>query len=213
MRLTLLSDGSTDQALLHVIDWLLRQRSMSVFESAWADLRRLPRPPSKLAGRVMATMDLYPCDLLVIHRDAEREALEKRVEEIGEATRSLDVAVVCLVPVRMQEAWFLFDEAAIRLAAGCPSGRMPLDLPPLKSVESVPDPKKVLFQALTVASNLSGRRRKQLRPDVRRVAALINDFSPLRRLQAFKAFEEDLCAALRRLGMLRTTPPPPLCSD
>lgn len=203
MRLTLLSDGSTDQALLPIIDWLLQERSMVAFESVWADLRRLRRPPSKLADRVTATMDLYPCDLLIIHRDAERETIEKRVEEIDAATRSLAIAVVRLVPIRMQEAWFLFDEAAIRSAAGCPSGRTPLDLPPLKSVEAVPDPKKVLFQALEVASNLSGRRRKQFRPDVRRVAALINDFSPLRRLLAFKAFEEDLCAALRRLEMLR----------
>jgi hypothetical protein len=203
MRLALLSDGSSDQALLPVIAWLLGQWSTVVFESVWADLRSLPRPPSKLAARVTAAIDLYPCDLLVIHRDAEREPLEKRVEEIDEATRSLHVAVVRLVPVRMQEAWFLFDEAAIRSAAGCPSGQMSLELPPLKSVEAAADPKKTLFQALTVASNLSGRRRKQFRPDVRRVASLISDFSPLRRLPAFKAFERDLCAALHRLGMLR----------
>jgi hypothetical protein len=208
MRLALLSDGSTDQALLSIIEWLLAQWSTVAFESVWADLRNLPRPPSKLAGRVTAALDLYPCDLLVIHRDAEREAIEKRVEEIDEATRALGVAVVRLVPVRMQEAWFLFDESAIRSAAGCPSGRAPLELPPLKTVEALPDPKKALFQALTVASNLSGRRRKQFRPDVRRVAALISDFSPLRRLPAFNAFERDLCVALRGLGMLRPDAPP-----
>lgn len=204
MRLTLLTDGSTDQALLPVINWLLTQRSTVAFESEWADLRRLPRPPTKLAGRVAAAMTLYPCDLLIVHRDAEREPLEKRVEEIDEAVRSLPIAVVRLVPVRMQEAWFLFDEKAIRLAAGCPSGRTLLDLPSLKNVEAIPDPKKLLLQALKDASNLSGRRLKHLRLDVRRVAALIDDFSPLRWLSSFQEFEDDLCRALRRLDVLRT---------
>jgi hypothetical protein len=76
-------------------------------------------------------------------------------------------------------------------------------LPALKSVESVPDPKDVLHEALRVASNLSGRRRKQIHPDIRRIADLIDDFAPLCAVPSFRAFEESLRDALRALGLLR----------
>jgi hypothetical protein len=203
-RLTLLSDGPTDQALLPIVRWLLDQHSTTPFEQNWADLRRLPRRPVKLAARVEAALDLYPCDLLVVHRDAEREPAENRLREIAEATRDRAMPVVCAVPVRMTEAWLLFDEAAIRRAAGCPNGTMPLNRPALKNVESLPDPKEVLHEALKVASNLSGRRRKQLQPDIRRLADLIDDFAPLRGVPSFRAFEGSLRDALHRLGLQRS---------
>jgi hypothetical protein len=152
---------------------------------------------------VEAALDLYPCDLLVVHRDAEREPAENRLREIAEATRDLNIPVVCAVPVRMTEAWLVFDEAAIRRTAGCPNGTMPLGLPRLKNAESIPDPKEVLHDALKVASSLSGRRLKELRPDVRRLADLIDDFAPLRGVPSFRAFEESLRDALHRLGRLK----------
>jgi hypothetical protein len=109
----------------------------------------------------------------------------------------------------MTEAWFLFDEPAIRRAAGCPNGDMDLRLPPLKSVESMPDPKALLLETLRTASNLSGRRLKKFEPDRLRLANLIDDFSPLRALQAFCAVEEHLRSALLGLGLLRTDSQPP----
>jgi hypothetical protein len=157
----------------------------------------------KLAGRVVAALDLYPCELLVVHRDAEREPPENRLREIAEATHGRPMPIVRAVPVRMTEAWLLFDEPAIRRAAGCPNGKMPLNLPALKSVESVPDPKDVLHEALRVASNLSGRRRKQIHPDIRRIADLVDDYAPLRSVASFRAFEESLRDALRELALLR----------
>ena len=202
-RLTLVSDGSTDQALLPVLRWLLQRRSTMLFEQNWADLRQLRRPPVKLRDRVRAALDLYPCDLLIVHRDAEGEPSEKRLQEIEAATAQCDMPVVSVVPVRMTEAWLLFDEAAIRRAAGCPNGTMPLNLPVLRKVESLPKPKDMLHEALETASNLPGRRRKQFQPDIRRLADLIDDFGPLRKVASFVAFEESLCAALGRLNLLR----------
>jgi hypothetical protein len=203
MRLTLLSDGPTDQALLPILRWLIREHSTHPFEQNWADLRRLHARPVKLAGKVRAALDLYPCDVLVVHRDAEKEPAENRLAEIAAATGDLALPIVCAVPVRMTEAWLLFDEPAIRRAAGCPNGKTPLDLPPLKTAEELPHPKAVLHEAIVSASNLSGRRRKQLQPDIRRLADLIDDFAPLRRLPSFCAFERSLREALDALGLLR----------
>lgn len=102
--------------------------------------------------------------------------------------------MVCVVPVRMQEAWFLFDEAAIRTAAGNPNGRGALDLPSLKDVERLPDPKARLEDLMREASGLSGQRRRRVRVArySYRIPELIEDFSPLRLLPAFQRLEASI---------------------
>jgi len=137
LRYTLLTDGSADQALMPILTWLLKQNGVKrAIQPAWADLRQLPRPPKPLHERIAVSMELYPCDLLFVHRDAEKIPLDNRVSEIQQAlsrasTRSKDLVppTVCVVPVRMQEAWLLFDETALRKAAGNPNGTQKLNLP------------------------------------------------------------------------------------
>ncbi|MHC5672431.1 hypothetical protein [Nostoc sp.] len=198
---TLLSDGSSDKALMPILTWLLRAHQVEcAIQSNWADLRRLPKPPKKLLPRIINSLELYPCDLLFIHRDAEREPREKRITEILEA---LEEAVkkpvvvpphICVIPVRMQEAWLLFDEAALRKAAGNPSGRQALQLPDICRLEQLPDPKDILYGLLCEASGLTGRRLKQFSVNerVHRLAELIDDFSPLRALSAFQLLETEI---------------------
>lgn len=199
MRLTLLTDGASDRVLIPVMRWIAAQQAGPAPTMNWADLRTLSRPPKRLAERIACALQLHPCDLLVVHRDAEREAPEVRFREIEEATVSVDVAIVAAVPVRMIEAWLLFDESAIRLAAGNPNGTTPLELPGLPRAESVPDPKLLLRDAMLQASGLSGRRRSAFRPDLHRLADLIDDFGPLRALPSFSIFERQLGEALDSL--------------
>ncbi len=88
----------------------------------------------------------------------------------------------------MTEAWLLFDESAIRLASGNPNGKVPLKIPHISRLEDQPDPKQLLHELLTAASELSGRRRKSFDPKAgtRSIARLLDDFSPLRKLSAFR---------------------------
>jgi hypothetical protein len=82
-RLTLLTDGISDRALIPPITWLLHEKLPRVpIQIQWADLARLPRPPKELDGKIKAALDLYPCDVLLVHRDAEGESRNKRVGEI-----------------------------------------------------------------------------------------------------------------------------------
>lgn len=158
-----------------------------------------------MSQRIRAALDLYPCDLLFVHRDAEGEDREHRVAEIRHHLGELEgQTAVCVVPVRMQEAWFLFDERAIRLAADNPAGRVPLSLPPLDRVEASPDPKSVLFALLQDASGLRPGRKRSFDPGLRlhRLAELIEDDSPLRQLPAFRAVEQDLSIVLVERGWL-----------
>lgn len=202
LRFTLLGEGSSDQALLPILRWLLVEHLPEVaLESAWADLGRLARPPRTLGERIARTLELFPCDLLFVHRDADRESpATRRTEIVAAATVAFESAggpapsirQVPVVPVRMSEAWLLFDEAALRRAAGNPNGRVAISLPSIGSLEAIPDPKRLLRDLILTASELTGRRRDKLRPSAARVAGLIDDFSPLRALSAFRALEADV---------------------
>jgi hypothetical protein len=212
LRYTLISDGSSDQALLPILNWLLREHGIrSAIDPVWADLRQLPRPPKKLVEKILRGIDLYPCDLLFIHRDAENQTRQRRVEEIQQAVRQAVRTVnlfppqICVIPVRMQEAWLLFDEEAIRRSAGNPDGNQSLELPDFAHIESLADPKSALHDLLKQASGLTGRKLKQF-PVNRRVYRLVQeveDFSALRQLSAFQALEADLRTLIEAQGWNR----------
>jgi hypothetical protein len=200
LHFTLVTDGPTDAVLRHPLRWLLIENGVvRPIEVVWADLRPLPKPPTQLVDKIRSALDLYPCDLIFVHRDAERESSEKRISEIrhsiGPVSSNLFLRPhVCVVPVRMTEAWFLFDEAKIRRAAGNPAGNSKLALPPISKIESLPDPKETLRELFVQATELPPRRLKKFRPDqaVHRLAELIEDYSPLRQLPAFRRLEEEV---------------------
>lgn len=198
LRYTLLGEGSSDQALIPILNWLLYQHlPRHALRPAWVDLGRLPRRPGTLAERITMSLRVYPCDLLFVHRDADREPRAARVLEIRQAVAAATAGealppVVAVVPVRMMEAWLLCDEPALRRAAGNPNGRQPLDLPRIRELEDVHDPKAALRDLWLAASGLSGRRRRTVRVSAERVASLIDDFTPLRELSAFRDLEQDL---------------------
>jgi hypothetical protein len=118
------------------------------------------------------------------------------VAEIQEAIANITLSEphVCVVPVRMQEAWMLIDEAAIRSAAGNPNGSVTLRLPRLQEIEGLADPKNLLHELLRNASELTGRRLKKFSAsaNAHRVAELVDDWQPLRKLSAFVEFEREL---------------------
>ena len=208
LRYTLLADGSSDRALLPILTWLLRRYCGAIpIEAEFADLRRLPSPPKKLSERINWSVELYPCDLLFVHRDAESAPIEKREAEVHKALKESSVEdsvrVVCVVPVRMQEAWLLIDETALRRAAGNPNGTQSLDMPDVQRLEELADPKQLIRELLRQASGLRGRRLKRFswRSSAHRVAEMIDDFSPLYGLAAFQR----LAAEVKRVATTRQT--------
>jgi len=210
LRFTLVSDGSSDKALLPVLSWLLEtNRPDWLIHPDWADLRRLPRPPRDLTERIARAVELYPCDLLFVHRDAENQSRASRVAEIesayAHASEQIDAerrpALVCAVPVRMLEAWLLIEEGTLRWAAENPKGRMAIELPAVRVLEDMADPKLRLHNLLVTASGLSGRRLKRfnVHSAIHRVADRIEDYSPLRSLPAFRELEQELMGCLASL--------------
>jgi hypothetical protein len=171
-------------------------------EGVRAEFWRLPEPPRSLEDRILKGIELFPCEALFIHRDAENESpilrdLQIRAAVLEAAKKGCPIPAVAIVPVRMLEAWLIFDERAIRQAAGNPNGTTPLNLPALKRMEDRPYPKDDLRDALKTASELAGRRLKKFNTAQAfwRVVDFLEDFSPLRQLPAFVAFESAVRSA------------------
>jgi len=205
---SLLADGPSDSALTPILVWVMQQQlPRIVVHCEWADLRRLRPEPRNLADRIIAAINWYPCQVLFIHRDAENQSPDRRYEEIEEAVRAagdngLRLPYICVVPVRMMEAWLLLDEVAIRRASGNPNDDVPLALPPPPRVEDISDPKQLLHAVLRTASGLRGRRLRKFREEhcVTLVTSHMRDFACLRILPAFQRLERDVRRVARHLN-------------
>jgi len=199
LKYTLIADGTSDRTLLRIISWCLNDLYPKLAtEKNFADFRQLPTPPKTILQKVKQTQRYYPYDILFIHRDAEssnNNMVDKRIgqikSEIGEAEFE---STVCIVPVRMMETWLLISDEAIKRAAGNRSFNQPMGLPAVKALYKVKNPKILLHTLLQTASGLKGRRLSAFNPNyaVHLVAEYIEDYSPLRQLEAFNAFELDL---------------------
>ena len=208
LTFTLLSDGSSDRCLLPIVRWAIDQALQDYsYQQApqWADLRSLPNPPRSLTDRIRLAVELFPCQLLIVHRDAEKQEAALREQEIEAALAALtEISLpptVKIIPIRMQETWLLIEEQAIREAAGNPHGEVRLNLPKIARLEDLAEPKQALHEALLTASELSGRRLRNFSPHARtyQIAEFITDFQPLRKLAGFQTFEADIRRALEQL--------------
>ena len=206
LTFTLLSDGSSDKVLTKILTWIIKQHLSDVPVLAkFGDLRRIPNPPKKLEERIQAALEYYACDILFVHRDAEKHSLEVRKHEISEAWQRIEsvnskIYMVAVVPVRMTEAWLLFDEESIKIAAGNPNYHDDLSLPSLQHIEKLPNPKADLYELIKKASNLHGRKLGKLKTS-QRVHVLVDniaDFSPLRNLPAFQKLEDEIKNVLNK---------------
>jgi hypothetical protein len=151
---------------------------------------------AKRRGPVGAFLASYETSAMLtfVHRDAEGLSRDHRRREFEGVDRK---DVVPVIPVRMTEAWMLIDGPAIAQAADRPGALV--QLPPIASLEDLNNPKQMLEDLLMrAAGELGIRRRKRFRASLvdRRVnvASLIEDYSPLERLVAFRQFQLELAA-------------------
>src|SRR5262249_43152108 len=109
LRITLLGDGSSDRCLLMHILWIIEKNlaSETIVEHTFVSTPR-ERGGRGLKSRIQASLREAPCDILFVHRDAERDSLEIRTTEIQLALCDIEKNSVPIVPVRMTEAWLLF---------------------------------------------------------------------------------------------------------
>jgi hypothetical protein len=202
IRYTLISDGSSDSTLLEVIKWLFNDIYPTLSANGGVcDFGRFPNPPRNgdVAQRVRTAMQISPYDICFYHRDAEsidvEASLSRRTSEIKDVlSEEVKNVVVCVIPVKMMESWLLIDREAIKKAASNRNYDGNLDLPRLNRLESHQTPKDTLHNLLRQATNNNKRRLKNFKVDraVHLVAEYIEDYSPLRELEAFRVFEAEM---------------------
>ena len=200
IRYTLLADGTSDAVLMPIVDWLIEQHApdrgvLSQFA------RGLGKVGLDLCSRIPAALELFPCDIMFIHRDGETQTYDSRRTEIVSACANINQKYVPLIPIRMMEAWLFSDEGAIRAAAGNRNGTMDLMLPSKKQWENLPDPKKLLSETLTTASGKTGRSLRKFNPEQQRhrITELTKNFSALRGIPSFDSFESALIEQLKSI--------------
>lgn len=188
---TLITDGSSDKLLAPLIELLLSAHTELAYQVVCAE--GLPPLSSGLSARINSALQLFPCDFLLVHRDDEGVGTTVRQQEIESewAGSQKTATLICVIPVRMSEAWLIANETPIRAAVGNPNGVDSLDLPATKNIESLPDPKAILFAALKAASGLNSTRKRSFKPHQyrHRVSELTDDLVPLRKLSSFRHLE------------------------
>ncbi|QPQ82404.1 hypothetical protein I6H08_13890 [Burkholderia gladioli] len=192
IRYTLLADGSSDGVLLPIIRWVIESNFPEIEMEGQLAGPGIPPAKAGLPKRAQAATALYECDVLFVHRDAERDGYALRRVQLDEELAALRQSWVAVIPVRMTEAWLLGNERAIRTAAGNPNGNTRLTIPLRQRWETLPDPKADLFRLLHTAANRPKRRPINEGQCRMRVAELTTDYSHLRELPSFDAFEADV---------------------
>lgn len=197
---TLVADGSSDRALKPILELLFNEHCAVPYRINFAQGLTTG---AGLGDRLQKAIYDFPCELLLVHRDAEGAEANQREVEIHSALANLVFvpAAVCVVPVRMTEAWLLMDERAIRAAVGNPNGAEDLHLPQKNRVEKI-DAKDALMKAIQAASGLGHRRLRRFAPDQfrHRVAELMDDLRLLRGLPSFCKLETTLAQQLRQIA-------------
>lgn len=199
IKLTLIPDGSSDTCLLEIIKWTLNDLyPRRVFEIDAADFTGLRNPPKTLEKKIKFANNFFPCDILVIHRDAEKtdkSIIEERRKEIIKAIQdNKKLIFVCIIPITMMETWLLIEVNALKKGAGNRNYTKQILLPPIGKLETLRNSKETLHKLLQDISGLKGRNldKFNVHTAVHIVAENIKDFTPLRSLDAFKIFEAEL---------------------
>ncbi len=199
----MLADGSSDEPLGRHIAALAHRHDVTLDVVA-PEFARMDTPPGRAVEARLVRMLAIDSDfdVLIVHRDAERQTVDDRLAEIRAALQSaaLEWHLVPVIPVRMTEAWLLLDESAIRLVAGRPTGTEPLNLPSVAQVEAEPHPKSCLQEVLATASGLSGRRLRKFKRDFpahrRQLLERLDRDGAVRSLGAWQALEDDVLRAM-----------------
>jgi hypothetical protein len=190
----LLGEGNTDAVLLSIIDWLITEHTQADFTGNFLAIR------GTTSYRIQAGRKAYPdSDVIFIHRDADKAGYGARYAEIEHEIGKME-GYIPVIPVRETEAWLLFDEQALRAAAGNPYGRTHLDLPDIAQLERLTDPKQTLNRLLNEATGKSHKRQRES-DMMLYMPNHITDYRPLRALAAFKELEthiQDWVATLPR---------------
>jgi len=82
-----------------------------------------------------------------------------------------------------------------------------LELPKIRDIEAIADPKGILNEKLIIASGRVGRRLRKfnISHSVTLIAEYIEDFTPLRKLRAFQELESDIQNIITKINEINSS--------
>lgn len=207
IHFVLVGEGTSDDGLIPHLENLCIHLGADEVTGTGVDFRRLGQAIGhSLQAKLGAAIQLEPdANLYFLHRDADSPDPAPRYAEIANAVEAVELTQewVALIPVQETEAWLLLDEAAIRMVARKPRGRVTLNLPRASQVESVASPKERLQEILVAASEASGRRLEKFRRDFPSQRRILLQRLPvggrLAEVNSWVRLQSDLAAAIAKL--------------
>lgn len=215
-------EGRTDERFLPVliqreVESILLRNGLKTTDVLEPILVEPSSPYETNAERILQlAQDTAGFHMLVVHADADylsaERALAERFEPGLELVQQFKLAggsvcehVIPIIPIQMIEAWMIADVSTLREVIGTRVAASELGLPQHpRQVESVPEPKRLLLQA--VAQALSDRPRRRRNPQ--RELAILQEplagqirLEELRRVPAFQEFEIAVHNALRAMQL------------
>lgn len=178
----LYTEGPTDEKFLPIIiqrtiqQILIKRGRMTVDILEPILLRRLVDHKSygTQAERILRAARLAAgYHTLIIHADADHASSQKALTEriqpglelVQQSQDRVCGQVLPLIPIRMTEAWMLADPATLQDVIGTNVLPQTLGLPErAEQVQSIPNPKQTLNQAIQNALAHQSRRRRRLQP-------------------------------------------------
>lgn len=202
--LALYAEGPMDERFLAVIIQRTVQQIVAARESMVVDvLEPIPVRIEDTRGQaecvLAAARQTEGYHALVIHADADHPTPDRALaERIQPGLRLVQQAgithhLVPLIPVQMTEAWLLADPEALCQVIGTRMTPAELNLPTqVHQVESDPNPKQTLAQAVQRATAQRGRRRKMKVAELYGPLARTISLERLRSVPAYQQFVDDM---------------------
>lgn len=210
INFVLIGEGTSDLRMLtHIENILIAEGFDEV--SGKALLQEYGNPPigNTVSEKITAARRQFPnANLFIVHRDADGAGVAARRNEISKAFLDLEPDLstdyVCMIPVRMLEAWLLACPRLINRVAGSKFEDSSIKcLPALKQLESKVAAKDLLLEALCEASGVQGGRLASFKKRFFEMRARLTEDlevdGPQNQLPSYAAFRDDLRSFATRL--------------
>jgi hypothetical protein len=209
IRFALIAEGGTEKPLVRVVDELCRRAGGTDVTGLWANEFLARHATGKgLATQIQKLLEHQTeINLLFVHKDADaaddahvRRELEFKISSLA-CPRT-----VSIVPIQETEAWLLTDAEALRTVTGNPRGANSLELPKLKHIERLANPKEKLRDALIKAAK-PGRQQQLIRSNDKTFGKLrrtlleqLDIDGPVNQLSAWTKLVRDINEAVSALS-------------
>ncbi len=212
------SDERFFQPLLQrTADDLLRRRGIDTTDVLDPIVSGFPPDIATQAdGILWLAQEFRGCQVLVIHMDADAPSVERamrerytpgiqRVQTAREAGTDVCRQIIPLIPVRMLESWMLADGLTLCEVIGTDEDAQSLGLPAVPhQVEHLPEPKRVLADAVrqAIGPNRRRQRRTQNLAQIHESLGQRIRLDQLRLVPSFAIFEAALARAFVALRLI-----------